>query len=385
MKIKESDLNLYIYYIVIVIQVITINYENSGLFSYLKYIACIIGILYSFFLISSKPLKKRYMYKETMRILSVPILFFLISLIKILYTKSSSPRIINEIMFMVLPIVYAYGLVNTLRYEQIEKMMQVTLIVSFLGYLINLKLNPISFIKALTSLNFSSSESLLESSQFAGTSIGVALYYLYYRKNKFGLLLSILFVLLTFKRLAIVVVVILLFLPKFKDLTVPVNKQLYIFVCIFVFVIGLIYYQLMIPANKEIVTSIFGDGFDKFTMSRYWRFSLIYGQPQYINYGLGSSYDFLIYKYNFSLEMDMCKLFIEVGYIAVFIFVFQYFYAVKRNMYCTILMGYMFFNMITSHCLASMFTWIIVFTIIGSIQYINPNGVKPVIKIQKGR
>ena len=55
----------------------------------------------------------------------------------------------------------------------------------------------------------------------------------------------------------------------------------------------------------------------------------------------------------------------------------------KKNLYCTILMGYMFLNMITSHSLASMFTWIIVFITIGTIQYIAPNGVKPLADFRK--
>ena len=61
------------------------------------------------------------------------------------------------------------------------------------------------------------------------------------------------FVTLTFKRLAIVVVIVLLFLPKVLDLTVPVKKNLFRFICLFVFLAGVVYFQLMLPENKEIV------------------------------------------------------------------------------------------------------------------------------------
>lgn len=381
MTIKKSSLNLYIYYTAILMQVITINYESSGMISYLKYIVCLIGISYSFSLMCSESNCKRFMKKEMKRILMVPVFFLIISLLKIGQTHISSSRIINEIMFMVLPILYAYGLINTLKYKQIEKAMFGTLLISFVGYILNVGLNPIDFVRALANMNFGASESILESSQFAGTAIAVALYYLYYRRNKIGFFLSIMFVILTFKRLAIVVVIVLLFLPKVLDLTVPVKKNLFRFICLFVFFAGVVYFQLMLPENKEIVRHYFGSGFDKFTMSRYWRFSLIYDNPSYFNYGLGSTYDFLMERYNFTLEMDICKLLMEVGYVAVFFFIYQYFYSVKRNLYCTVLMGYLFLNMITSHCLASMFTWIIVFLTVGTIQFIEPNGVKPVVKI----
>lgn len=384
MKLKKTDLNLGIYYITILIQVLTINYESIGMISNLKYVSCIIGITYSFFLIYRRGnMRELKMKSETLRLLTVPLFFLIISLIKIQQTHDSSSRIVNELMFMILPILYSYGLINTLNYKQIEKAMFGTLLISLIGYFVNLKMSPDMFIDALASMDFNSSESLLESSQFSGIAVAVALFYLYYRKSKIGLFLSVAFVILTFKRLAILVIIILLFLPKIIDLTKQVRKKTFRFICAIVFIVGILYFQIMLPENKGIVYQYFGSGFDRFTMSRYWRFSLIYGQPSYINYGLGSTFDFLMKRYNFSLEMDISKLIIEVGYVAVFIFVYQYFYAVKKNLYCTILMGYMFLNMITSHSLASMFTWIIVFITIGTIQYIAPNGVKPSVDFRK--
>lgn len=380
MRVKKNDLNLFIYFLVIITQVFTINYESAGLISYLKYIICIIGIIYSFILMISQESKNRLMKNEVRYLLIVPTLFLLISLFKIVTVRHFSMRLVNELMFMYLPILYAYGLINTLNFKQIEKAMFGTLIISFLGYLFNLNLNREGLLAAVSSISFSNSQSAFESSQFAGTSIAVALFYLYYRKNKLATFLSVLFVILTFKRLAILTVIILIVLPKIIDLTKPASKSIFRIFVLVIFLLSILYFKLMIPENRELANTIFKNGIDNFTMGRHWRFSLLYNNPRFVNYGLGSTYDFLEKLYSFALEMDICRLFIEIGYIGTFVFIYNYFYSAKKNMYCMLLMSYLFFNMITSHCLAAMFTWIIVFITIGTIEYINPEGAKPIIK-----
>lgn len=379
MKVKRNDLNLFVYFLVIITQVFTINYESAGLVSYLKYIFCIVGIICSFILMISQESEERLMKTEIRYLLIVPTLFLLISLFKIMTVRHFSMRLVNELMFMYLPILYAYGLINTLSFKQIERAMFGTLIISFLGYLFNLNLQG-GLSAAISSISFSNSQSVFESSQFAGTSIAVALFYLYYRKNRLATFLSVLFVFLTFKRLAILTVIILIVLPKIIDLTKPASKWIFRIFVFVTFILSILYFNLMIPGNRELASAIFKNGIDHFTMGRYWRFSLLYNNPRFINYGLGSTYDFLEKLYSFSLEMDICRLLIEVGYIGTFVFIYNYFYSAKKNMYCMLLMTYLFFNMITSHCLAAMFTWIIVFITIGTIEYINPKGAKPIIK-----
>lgn len=379
MKVTRNDLNLFVYFLVIITQVFTINYESAGLISYLKYIMCIIGIICSFILMISQESEERMMKIEVRHLLIVPTLFLLISLFKIMTVRHFSMRLVNELMFMYLPILYAYGLINTLNFKQIEKAMFGTLIISFLGYLFNLNLQG-GLLAAISSISFSNSQSMFESSQFAGTSIAVALFYLYYRKNKLATILSVVFVFLTFKRLAILTVIILIILPKIMDLTKPASKGTFRIFVIVTFIMSILYFNLMIPENRELANTIFKNGIDNFTMGRYWRFSLLYNNPRFVNYGLGSTYDFLEKLYSFALEMDICRLFIEIGYVGTFVFIYNYFYSAKKNMYCMLLMSYLFFNMITSHCLAAMFTWIIVFITIGTIEYINPEGAKPIIK-----
>lgn len=376
MKIKTSTINLYVFVIAIIVQVFTINYESAGIISYLKYIICLLGIIMSITIMKRKH-RVLVMKDDTKRLLTVPVVFMVITFIKGIYVHTFSQRTLIEFLLMIIPIIYSYCLINTLSAKQLEKGMMATLIISFIGYWYNLGMNPNMIVKSLLMSDFATSNSALESSQFAGISISLCLYYLYYRKNKIGVILSFLFVLFTFKRLAILVALIMVFLPKVFDVTKAVGRKTFWIIVLGFFISSIAYFWVMIPQNGLAVQSATNINLNDFTMGRFWRFSLIYNNPNYVNYGLGSTYTYLMKTRGFALEMDICRLIFEVSVVGVAIFIYQYFSVVKKNWYCTFLMIYLFFNMITSHCLASMFSWLIVYMTIGSIQYLdNRCGVK---------
>lgn len=370
MRVKISTVNLWIFVMAIIIQVFTVNYESAGFISYLKYIICLIGIMSSFY-IMRRTSKSRVMRKDIETLLVVPIVFVAITIVKSIMTLTFSQRTIIEFLLIVIPMVYGYCLINTLSANQIEKAMMITLIISFIGYLYNLGMTPSNIIKNLMMSSFSESESALESSQFAGISIALCLYYLYYRKNKIGTVVSFVFVIFTFKRLAILMAIAMLFLPKLIDVSKPVGKKWFRVIIVGVFLCSIGYYFAMIPRNGRILQNILKINLNQFTMGRFWRFSLLYDNPNYVNYGLGSTYTYLMSKWGFALEMDICRLLFEVSWLGVAVFIYCFFSFVKKNWYCTILMMYLFLNMITSHCLASMFSWLVVYMTIGSIEYLD--------------
>lgn len=383
MKIKISTINLYLFIIAIIVQVDTVNYESAGLISYLKYIVCLLGIITSVAIMMIQH-RKLVMTDDMKRLITVPIIFVFITVIKGIYVHTFSQRTVIEFLLMTIPIIYSYCLINTLSARQLEKAMMATLIVSFMGYLYNLGMSPNMIIKSLVASNFSASNSALESSQFAGISISLCLYYLYYRKNRTGAILSFIFVIFTFKRLAILTALVMLFLPKVFDVTKTVKKNTFRIIVAAVFACSVTYFWIMIPKNGQSIQNALNINLDEFTMGRFWRFSLLYNNPNYVNYGLGSTYTYLMKTRGFALEMDICRLMFEVTAIGVAIFVYQYFSVVRKNWYCTLLMMYLFFNMITSHCLVSMFSWLIIYMTIGSIQYLdNKCGVKVAFKIDK--
>lgn len=368
--IKVSSIIIFMYSISVLIQSFTAEYESSGFISQLKYVVflltCGICLLYM-----NKTRKFKVFRDELKSILWIIASFAIISIIRSIWSRHFTTRTIQELIFLLIPILFAYCILNTLDKNKIDKCMMFTLVISIVGYFIEIDMGLNEFIKALSSMSFSNSYSMLESSTFAGVSITIAMYFLYFRSNKFGFILSIIFVILTFKRLALVFMVFLIILPKIFNYNRKVNYKLVNYIKIGTLALTIFYFVIMIPENVEKINNMFNIDLYKLTMSRTYRFKLIYYKPNFINTGLGSTYSYMMRLYEVSLEMDMIKLLIEVTPIGVFIFINNMVNIVKKNWYCMILMLFQLFNLITSHSLASVFSWVIFYITVGCILYNN--------------
>lgn len=369
MKMKfESFLNISIFLITILVQVVTIQYESDGLVSQVKYLVCLVGILIGAATLFYKK-KNVVMTYELGKILQICFVFLVITIFFSLFARQYNNRAGTELVLMVLPIVYAFFLVNVLSAKQINACMGIILLISMCVYLFDLHMGFGEFVSALFSMNPEESYSGLESSTFAGVSIALALYYLYYRNNRFFCFLSVLFVFFTFKRLAMLVVILLIFLPKIVDCSKEVNKKTLFFAKIFIMGFSVGYFILLTPEVTSWIQNHWNFSLDDFTMGRSWRFRLVYKNPNFINTGLGSTWSFLHNYWDFSMEMDIVRLMIEVTPLGVFLLINNMLDIVKKNRYCFIVMIYLIFNLITSHSLASMFSWLMFYLIIGTIIY----------------
>lgn len=366
MKIKYSTINAFILIIAVTVQAFTANVEEAGFISMLKYLICCIGIAYSIIVIKRKTKVFKY---ELNNVIIVSIVFLIISLIKVLVYGNFISRTFYELFFLLLPVTYAYFILNTLSYKIIERSMFAILVICFIGYLVSLKMSIPMILTGLRTMSFSNSYSMLESHSFAGISIALALYYLYFRKNKMGMILSVLFVIMTFKRLAVITVIILIFLPKFIDSNKKVNKRILNVAKISIFVIGVLYFWAMVPSNLVLVDKVFNIDLKMLTMGRTYRFLYAYNGIGFRNGGLGATYTYLMNNYQMSLEMEICKLILEVTPVGVAVFINNFYNTAKENVYCFIVMTYLFFNMITSHCLTSVFSWLIIYITFGMIEY----------------
>lgn len=367
-KIKKNTLIVIIFFIAVIVQSFTVKYESVGIISQLKYIICIIGIIASLVYMNNG--KKIYIFKDEFKNgIWIVIVFAVISLIKSIYTDTYTIRTIIELIFLLIPILYSYCLLNTLNLKRIDRCMFISLIISLVGYFNELNLSFSEFFSGITSMSFVNSYSLLESSNFAGVSIVFCMYFIYFKDNKIGKLLSILFVIFTFKRLAILFMLFLLFVKAFFKFNRRVNKTWLNIIKISVFILGIIYYLIMIPNNVSKLYDIYNIDLYKITMARTYRFKIIYNSLDFINCGLGSTYAYTMPIYGVTLEMDIIKLLIEITPIGVFIFINNLANIAKKNWYCMTLMLFQFFNMITSHSLASTFSWLFFYITIGCIIY----------------
>lgn len=365
-----STVNAVLFLVAVFVQIFTIQYESEGMISKLKYLVCGAGIGVGLLTMAWERTRP-VMLRELGQVLSIVAVFLIITGLCILDTGYSNNRTVIETMLMVLPIVYAFTIINTLKLRQIDACMMVILLASMTAYFANLHMGLGQIISALLTMNPSASYSVLESSSFAGVSIALALYYLYFRRNKLGCVLSFIFVFLTFKRLAMVTALILLVLPRFLDCSKPVSRRTLRLTKVMIFVVSLAYFWLMTPAVTFWMQTYWNFDLNSFTMGRSWRFDLLWNNPDFVNTGLGSTWTFLNERYGFSLEMDIVRLLIEVTPIGVAVLINNMFDLVRLNRYCFIVMLYLFFNLITSHSLANMFSWLMYYIIFGTIIHLS--------------
>lgn len=333
-----------------------------------KYILMIISIIFCAIQLRKK--EKTYIFnKELISIIIVVISFLFITLLYAINGGDFYTESIAELIKLIIPIVYTFFIINVFSFEDIYYSMIGILICSFCGYILEIGIDKFTINNIIT-MNFDSSYSPFESHYFSGASIALCTFFMYYRKNKLLKLLSLLFVICTFKRLSIVFALILLVLPYFIDINKKVGKKVRIFMSILFILITLVYYYLMLPSSASIFYNIFGKTQAEFTMTRSnFLAQILYGD--YSSSGIGS----ITHFFGKTIEMDLIQIYLEVSIIGLIIFVWNYWKCAGNKLYTYFYMTFQFFNMVTSHSLDNPFNWTLVFIIIGCISYKSINNI----------
>lgn len=328
-----------------------------------KYIILVLCIIEAFWGYKKKIRKDGYnpkMKKEfiTLMIFAGVVVFY--SIIKALITEHFSIRPIQEILFLICPMIYAYLAINYFSQDEIEKNMKKAIIISFVLYIMSLELNFNAIIQAITDSNFSESTSSLESGVYSGLASAFCVFFCYFDKNKIFKYLSILFVIMTFKRFQIIVAVILLAISilKVKDKKIP--KKTYLMIAVFIFIFSVVYYNIMLPVNVKKIERSFGIDVSKITMTRSDRMSWLY-YSNFESYGFGSSTEYMYEKFNGALEMDLVKIIVELGYFPVLFLIISYMYTSRGNLYTFVYMSLKVIGMTFSSNMTTSISWTIVF------------------------
>ena len=348
----------------------------SNVSVYLKYLFMLASIIFCFIQLRKKENKTYIFKKELLSIYFIIISFLFITLLYALKNGNFYQESISELIKIIIPITYAFFIINVFDFKEIYYSMVGILICSFLGYILEIGIESFTLSNVLT-MSFDTSYSPFESHFFSGASIALCAFFMYYRKNKLLVALSLLFVVCTFKRLSVVFAIFLLILPYFTNINKKVNKNLRIFISIFFIVITLIYYYLLIPSSANLFYDIFGKTQREFTMSR----NDFLARILYSNYsssGIGSVTHFL----GKTLEMDLIQIYLEVSIIGLMIFVWNYWKCAGNTIYTYIYMFFQFSNMLTSQSLYNSFNWVLVFIVIGCISYKNTKYID--YKLKKG-
>lgn len=272
-----------------------------------------------------------------------------------------------EILYLVIPALYAFCIVNTYDFNQIEKLMKITFWAYLILYMYSINIFAVS-INDILNISFINSTSYFESSIFAFPMLVLFFFFSYYRKkenNKYYWIGSFILTLLTFKRMIMVWAIVLFILDNIIELRVIVKKRWkYILAAIFIFATVIYYQALRDTGLGKVIVDTLGLDLESGTMGRKWFLSLLFNR-KYSTFGYGSSSIVLGEIFNIGdikyLEMDLVKIYLELGIICLSIFTIYLWKITKDNLFSIVMMLSIFMNLLVSHSLTNPFEWTIVY------------------------
>lgn len=308
----------------------------------------------------------KYVFVDELKNISfLTIVFGLISLYLCMKSKRYEFETINGLIRLMIPIVVAFFVVNVMSLEDIYGLMKKTLLIMFIGYLIT-KL-PYFNLDNILAIDFVGSHSVFEANYFSPAAIGFCLFFCYFRKNKFYTWLSVIFTIMTFKRIMVIFALfLLLFGEKIADMKKVNKKLIYIFIISFI-ILSYIYIQLMTGSIEDLIFKYFNISLNNFTMGRAFYMQVILNR---IATGTFVSTGFMSTVANFrSMEMDLPMIYVEMGFISVIATIYFMTKVAKDDWYCFFIMIFCLLELLTSHWFDIVYFWIVAYITIGCIQY----------------
>ena len=326
----------------------------------LKYVFLIFSFFISAILMYKKQNKKIIFKKQLYNVLFVTIAFATISIIFLLKNDFNKNTLV-ELFKLVLPAIYVFVFINTIKFEDLYKTMKWLLIFGILGYVLEIGTSVFS-ISNLKLINFSTSYSPFESHYASGIAIATCTFFSFYSKDKRYKYISLVFTILTFKRLAVLYALLLFVLPKIINVEKGVSKQLLFLTKVFFIIITVVYYTILLPTSAEAFESVLGINQKDFSTGRNTFLRWAY-EANYRASGFGTLTPYI----NRNIEMDLVKIYMETTIIGLIIFVWCYWECVPNNIYMYIYMFYIFSSLLASHSLSNSFIWILLFIILTSV------------------
>lgn len=276
-------------------------------------------------------------------------------------------RTVQSFIFIFIPMLYSYLILNNWTFRQINFSMKIALFLSVIEYLFSIRMGFSQIISSLASINYNNTNaSALESSTFALLSLGFAAYFGYYKKNFLCKIVSLLFVIMTFKRVITLSGCILVILGILKIKNLRVNRFFLIVSTITLVSFSLIYYYSIQPQNILEISEKIGFSIRDFSTNRTDRLAWL-SMTDFKSYGLGSTTDFMYKLWGVDLEMDIVQLILEVGAFGVIVFIYFYLRFSKSNLYAFSFMALLLLNSILSSGMMSTFSWIIILIAMSTI------------------
>ena len=293
--------------------------------------------------------------REFDRLATILAVFTVVSCFFQMVSTHFSMSVLVELIKFAIPIILAYAMLNALSPKTLYKCMAAVLLVSILGYLLTLVHEGVGLSDILAA-DFENSESASESSTFSGIFLVLTFYFAFFRQKKVWLILSALFCILTFKRLAIVAVLFALavsFLaPRLMRVEVP--RGAITALKLLTIVATVLWTWMLLPEQQMLFFQLFGDTPSHFTMGRSDVLAYLVNSG-FQSYGFGSANEAAKAVFAAPFEMDLTKIAIELTPLVMVVFVWLFWDVAGTSLWGVVIIGYFMVNMITSDSLTSNF------------------------------
>lgn len=367
---KKVDINIIGYVIYLLIYVITVSlYGFGNSISNYRYYSLFGLCLLSFFIIflAKKQLKKIYVNKSLLLSIVVGIVFLIISYIKAHNVNMSLQlRTFVQISLFLLPTIYAFYISNFLSNDKIIQMMKITLVILIFAYFFDFQEPDHHLLQFLNlqnwlSIDYIHSNSFTESNHWSEAFLQLFFFFYYcLHSDKMNLKneknikiyqnISFVFTIFSFKRLSILISIVVLLFGKYI-----INKKFkknHFFIFTTIFTIATIFYTKFMMGDFADYDTVFDLTSGRNYILGLWKLQ------NYLSYGYGTSL-LVIGRY---LEMDLVQIYMELNLFSLFIFILYCFYICKKNVYVNIIMLYFFLNMLTASTLPQQIGFLIMMT-----------------------
>ncbi len=268
---------------------------------------------------------------------------------------------IMQLIQIILPFLYAYLMINLFNLEEIKEFMIVALFLTWIGYISNVGISNFFNPSNYTSISYLTSYSAFENSTFAEVASGLAAYFIYnVKKMPILAALTLILNLFIFKRVFVLMVVVLFVLALMNKQNDLINGKMINFAKIFWCVVVFLLYFIYQPSIAKLISNRFGFDLVGFTMARIYRLWYVIEQG-FKSYGLGSTNLFIhssaLNYLGAEFEMDFIRIMFELGPIAIMAIVFTYFKIIRRNKYSFFLICFCFLNLLMANGFVRYWGW----------------------------
>lgn len=383
---RISERTQYINYFIFILAIlckglgdaIFVKANPYGFFNLVKYIILLIGIfIYAYELKEKKERGYNPIFRKEFNVLvKMIIIIFIISCFYSVYNERFSFRTVKELIFITIPIVFAYCMINIFEFYQINICAKISATIFLLSYFWEIGIGKLnismawSMIKNISLLGGDNdfSKSVFESSYFADPVMALFCFFTYFRETKW-MIVCYIGILLMNKRVLILFATIILLIriiPQLKSLFEKRTNRLVKYCLIIVFIVLPFVVKVMTMPYVEIyIFNRFGINMQDFWMGRDVMVQNLQNAG-FESYGLGSTFDF----YGKLFEIESLKFVFELSVFGWIVIVLSYWKIIDNYLYLMIVMTYIFVNINTStSIMTGAFSWIFYLLLIGCIKY----------------